>query len=99
MTEAAVSQRYVLRFGRVDRTLHGFLMLSFLGLAFTGLPVLFSDAAWAPRVAAAVGGFGSAHVLHRVFASILIAVFLVHVGRLVSRVVVQRDYSIFWGPA
>jgi cytochrome b subunit of formate dehydrogenase len=98
ISEPAVSTRYVLRFGRVDRTLHGFLMFSFLGLALTGMPVLFSDAVWAQRVAAMVGGFGSAHVLHRVFASILIGVFVVHVGRLVSRVVGQRDYSIFWGP-
>src|SRR6478736_4916593 len=90
---------YVMRFGRVDRTLHGFLMLSFLGLAFTGIPVLFSDARWAPRLAALIGGFAAAHVLHRVFASILIGVFVVHVGRLVSRVVMQRDYSVFWGPS
>ena len=99
MSGAAPStQRYVLRFGRVDRTLHGFLMLSFLGLAFTGMPVLFSDARWAPRMAAVFGGFGSAHVLHRVFASILIAVFLIHVARLIARVVVRKDYSVFWGP-
>src|SRR5262245_4851405 len=93
-----VSKRHVLRFDRVDRTLHGFLMFSFLGLAFTGMPVLFSDAQWAPRLAALVGGFGSAHVLHRVFASILIAVFLIHVARLIGRVAVRRDCSIFWGP-
>ena len=89
---------HVLRFGRVDRTLHGFLMFSFLGLALTGMPALFSDAGWAPRLAAVFGGFGSAHVLHRVFASILIAVFLTHVARLVFRVALRRDYSIFWGP-
>ena len=41
-----VKERYALRFGRVDRTLHGFLMFSFLGLALTGMPVLFSDAPW-----------------------------------------------------
>ena len=100
MTEAAqTSRRYVLRFGRVDRTLHGFLMLSFLGLAFTGMPVLFNDARWAPRLAKVFGGFGAAHVLHRVFASILIAVFVVHVVRLVVRVAVRKDYGIFWGPS
>jgi cytochrome b subunit of formate dehydrogenase len=98
MTEAATVERYALRFGRVDRVLHGFLMFSFLGLAFTGMPVLFNDARWAPRLAAVFGGVGAAHALHRVFASILITVFLVHVGRLVARVVLRRDYGIFWGP-
>ena len=63
------------------------------------MPVLFSDAHWAPRLAALIGGFGTAHVLHRVFAAIMIAVFVVHVGRLVARVAVQKDYSIFWGPS
>ena len=90
--------RHVLRFGRVDRVLHGFLMLSFLGLAATGLPVLFSDAGWARRLAGLFGGLAGAHILHRVFASILIAVFAPHVGRLVLRVVVRKDYSMFWGP-
>jgi cytochrome b subunit of formate dehydrogenase len=100
MSEAAVAtERHVLRFGRVDRTLHGFLMFSFLGLALTGLPVLFNDARWAPRLAAVFGGFGAAHVLHRVFASIMIAVFVIHLARLVYRVAVGRDLSIFWGPA
>jgi len=98
MTDTITSTRHVLRFDRVDRTLHGFLMLSFLGLSLTGMPVLFSDARWAARLARLFGGFGAAHVLHRVFASILITVFLVHVARLVARVALRRDYSIFWGP-
>jgi cytochrome b subunit of formate dehydrogenase len=100
MTEAvSPNTRYVLRFGRVDRTLHAFLMFSFLGLALTGMPALFSDASWAARLARLFGGFAAAHLLHRVFAAILIAVFLIHVARLIFRVVVRRDYSIFWGPA
>jgi cytochrome b subunit of formate dehydrogenase len=100
MTEhVSTVERHALRFGRVDRTLHGFLMFSFLGLAFTGMPVLFSDAHWAPRLAGLMGGFGTAHVLHRVFATIMIAVFLTHVGRLIARVTVGKDYSIFWGPS
>lgn len=93
-----VKERYALRFGRVDRTLHGFLMFSFLGLALTGMPVLFSDAPWARTMARLLGGFTVTHVAHRVFASIMIAVFLIHVGRLVARVAINKDYSIFWGP-
>src|SRR4051812_9961866 len=97
-TTATATGSYVLRFGRVDRTLHGFLMLSFLGLAFTGLPVLFNDAGWAPTLAKVFGGFAAAHALHRVFAAIMIGVFLIHVGRLVLRLVRDKDYAIFWGP-
>jgi len=90
---------HVLRFDRVDRTLHGFLMLSFLGLAFTGMPVLFSTTPWAGRVARLLGGYTVIHRMHRVFATIMIAVFIVHVGRLLRRVIARKDYSVFWGPA
>ena len=90
---------HVLRFDRVDRTLHGFLMLSFLGLAFTGMPVLFSTMPWAGRVARLLGGYTVIHRMHRVFATIMIVVFIVHVGRLLRRVVARKDYSVFWGPA
>lgn len=96
--ETAGTVRHQLRFSRIDRTLHGFLMLSFLGLASTGMPVLFSDAPWAQRMARVLGGFAATHVLHRVFATTMISVFLIHVGRLVARVALQKDYSIFWGP-
>jgi cytochrome b subunit of formate dehydrogenase len=99
---AAVAQpakaTHVLRFDRIDRTLHGFLMLSFLGLAATGMPVLFSTAPWAGRMARLLGGFSAIHRLHRVFATIMILVFIVHVGRLLARVVLRKDYSVFWGP-
>jgi cytochrome b subunit of formate dehydrogenase len=96
--QARVTERYALRFGRDDRTLHGFLMFSFLGLALTGMPVLFSDAPWARTMARVLGGFTVTHAAHRVFAAIMIAVFVIHVGRLVARVALEKDSSIFWGP-
>jgi cytochrome b subunit of formate dehydrogenase len=101
MTElatTAVADRHVMRFDRLDRTLHGFLMLSFLGLAGTGLPVLFNDAPWAARMARVLGGYGVIHRMHRVFATIMIVVFAVHIWRLVARVAIRKDYGIFWGP-
>lgn len=93
------SQRYVTRFSRTDRILHGFLMFSFLGLALSGLPLLFSHSEWASGLATSLGGPTMAGVLHRLCATILIAVFLIHVGRLLRRVIVDKDYSIFWGPS
>ena len=97
--ERAAGKRHILRFDRFDRTLHGFLMLSFLGLAATGMPLLFSDVPWAARLARGLGGFYVTHRLHRIFAATMIAVFLTHVGRLLRRVILKKDYSIFWGPA
>jgi cytochrome b subunit of formate dehydrogenase len=91
--------RHVLRFDRSFRLLHGFLMLSFLGLAATGLPLLFSDTGWASVLARLFGGFVVARTLHRVFASVLITLFVLHVARLLRRIFVQQDYGILWGPA
>ncbi len=88
-----------LRFDRYHRILHGLLMLSFLGLALTGLPLLFSDAPWAATLARVWGGFHSAGILHRTFAVVLITVFGAHVFRLLHRLFVQKELHILWGPA
>jgi len=95
---AGAAPRYQQRFDRIDRTLHGFLMLSFLGLAATGLPVLFADTPWARTMAGLFGGFAVTGVLHRVFAVVLITVFAAHVGRIVWRLFVEKDLGMLWGP-
>ena len=97
--DASAAGRHYRRFDRYSRISHILLMVSFLGLAFTGLPLLFSDVPWAARLARAWGGLQAAGFIHRVCATLLIGVFVAHVGRLVQRVYVQKDYGIFWGPA
>jgi cytochrome b subunit of formate dehydrogenase len=94
----AVGGRHLRRFGRFDRWLHGFLMLSFLGLAATGMPLYFSGSPWAVWLSQAMGGYNVTSVLHRIFAVIMIAVFLLHLGKLLQRVLVDKDYGVFWGP-
>jgi cytochrome b subunit of formate dehydrogenase len=96
--QAEGAVRYVRRFSRTDRLLHAFLMFSFLGLALTGMPLLFSHTRWAPVLAGLFGGVRAAGVLHRVFAIILISVFLTHLARLLKRIVAEKDYTVLWGP-
>jgi len=86
------------RFGRTERLLHGFLMFSFLGLAFTGLPLLFSHQPWAATLARIFGGFASAGVIHRLCAVVMISVFTIHLSRIVRRLFGQKDLGILWGP-
>jgi cytochrome b subunit of formate dehydrogenase len=88
-----------LRFDFPHRVLHAFLMLSFLGLALTGLPLLFSDTPWAATLSRVFGGFHAAGLFHRTFAAILITVFVVHVFRLTYRIFVRKELFILWGPA
>ena len=89
---------FVRRFDTFDRVLHGLLMLSFLGLAATGLPLLFSDETWARTATKFLGSFEFAGLLYRFAATILIGVFFVHLGRIVRRVL-RRDLSVLWGPS
>lgn len=91
-------ERFVRRFGRFERFLHGFLMFSFLGLALTGLPLFFSASPWASKVAAIFGGFYAAGRLHRFFAVVMISVFVLHVTKLLRRLIVDKDYTVVWGP-
>src|SRR5690349_6002652 len=90
--------RYVQRFDVFDRALHGALMISFLGLSVTGLPLLFSQSAWAVWEANALGGPHTIGIIHRLSAMLLIGVFLVHLTRVLGRVIVHGDRSVLWGP-
>jgi cytochrome b subunit of formate dehydrogenase len=89
---------FVRRFDAFDRTLHGLLMLSFLGLAATGLPLLFSDQPWARALTKVLGSFEVAGWAHRACALLLIGVFSVHLSRIVKRLA-HRDYAVLWGPS
>ena len=96
--EPEPAPRFVLRFERYERILHGLLMVSFLGLSFTGLPLLFADARWAAPMVALVGGYGVTGVLHRLFAVLLIGVFAAHLLRVLHKVYVRRELGLLWGP-
>jgi hypothetical protein len=39
--------RYYRRFGPIERVMHAFLMITFIGCALTGVPLLFADHTWA----------------------------------------------------
>jgi cytochrome b subunit of formate dehydrogenase len=84
------------RFDAFDRTLHGMLMTSFLGLAFTGIPLLMAK--HGARLFFWFGDFRAAATLHRTFAVLLIGCFGLHLGRLGRRLLVEKDYGILWGP-
>jgi len=56
-----------LRFGSFHRVAHTFMLISFLGLALTGLPLKYSYQDWAKVLAHLLGGFESTKIWHRVF--------------------------------
>lgn len=95
--EVEAQPRFYQRFTVAQRYLHGFLALTFLGLAMTGLPLRFSGSPWAIGFARVVGGFGTILFFHLVNAVILTAAFLIHVAYLIYRLVAHKDYKLLWG--
>ncbi len=98
-SSAAEGARWYRRFTPAERVLHALLMLTFVGCALTGLPLLFATKPWAATLAHLLGGFQSAGIIHRLCAAVMITVFLTHVGLVIRRAFTTRDWrGILWGP-
>jgi thiosulfate reductase cytochrome b subunit len=78
------------RFTPLDRFLHGLVIISFLMLVTTGMPLKFYYTDWAKVLLGVMGGQAVASVLHRVGALITIFYFTVHVSSVLSGLVVGR---------
>jgi cytochrome b subunit of formate dehydrogenase len=88
---------YYFRFNLYHRILHGMVIVSFLGLALTGLPLKYAHTTWGQGLAFLLGGPFTAGYLHRFFAIVTFAYFALHLGY-VARLVLRGDRGIFWGP-
>jgi cytochrome b subunit of formate dehydrogenase len=73
------------RFQSFHRVGHTCLLVSFLGLALTGLPLKYSGYAWAKDLARGLGGFASTAVWHRIFAVVTLACFGAYLVRLLRQ--------------
>jgi thiosulfate reductase cytochrome b subunit len=74
-------------------------MLTFVGCALTGLPLIFAAQPWAVMLAHLLGGFESAGIIHRICAAIMIGVFLIHIALVARRAIVNNDLlGVVWGP-
>jgi cytochrome b subunit of formate dehydrogenase len=89
---------HLARFDSATRLLHIVVMVSFLGLSATGMPLLFSDARWATLLASLFGGFHGAGIVHRVFGAVLLGGVAWHVLNVGYRAVVRGESGLFWGP-
>jgi cytochrome b subunit of formate dehydrogenase len=91
--------RYYTRFTPGQRIAHAVLMLAFLGLAGTGLPLRFSSTPWSAAFARIVGGFSAILFLHKFFAVVLSIDFLGHLADIGYRVFVRKEKGLLWGPS
>jgi cytochrome b subunit of formate dehydrogenase len=89
---------YVRRFTSAQMVVHVTIVVSFLVLAGTGLPLKFAAASWAPKLMALWGGAHVAGILHRIAAVVTFGYFAVHVFGVLYQVVVKKERGFFWGP-
>ena len=98
MTEPQPPVVHIRRFDGPTRTLHVVIMVTFLGLSATGLPLLFSDAPWSRLLAALFGGFHGAGIVHRVFGATLLLAVVWHLANVCWRAFVRGERGLLWGP-
>lgn len=83
----------VVRFSRLNRTLHVFMIVSFISLALTGMSLKFSYTGWAVFLSHLFGGFESAGYIHRFSAVIMVIVFIIHLSDLVR---IRKKEALTW---
>ncbi len=81
-----------------QRVMHGVVIISFLGLALTGLPLKYSQSGWAAWLVAGLGGIETAAALHRICAALTFGYFLTHLGQIAYRVLIRREKGLLYGP-
>ena len=89
---------YVRRFSSMQMGVHVAIILSFLLLGATGLPLKFPSSSWAPTLMAIFGGAETAGVLHRLAGIVTFGYFAWHLGMLAWGFIVDGERGQLWGP-
>jgi cytochrome b subunit of formate dehydrogenase len=90
-------QQWVRRFRRSQIWTHVAVIVTFLLLAATGLPLKFHDTAWASVLAGLFGGLGGTRAIHRIAAVGTFGYFAFHVGQLLWRRFRGGERGMLWG--
>ena len=97
--QTGAGERYYRRFTPIERVMHAALMLTFVGCALSGLPLIFADRPWAATLAQILGGFTGAGLIHRICATVMIVVFVSHVVMVFAKAFTGGNaLKTFWGP-
>ena len=96
--ESPDDDQWVVRFAPIHRLTHVLIVISFILLAATGLPLMFHYTEWAQRLGGIPGGIMVARATHRVCAVITFTYALIHLFFVVRTAVIERKYSILYGP-
>lgn len=95
---SATGTQWVRRFARRHRLTHIAVVVSFLALAATGLPLMYAHTEWGKTVASLFGGVGGSTFIHRLFAIVTFGYALYHLALVLHGLFVKRDRTMFSGP-
>jgi predicted CXXCH cytochrome family protein len=84
---------YVQRFETFPRALHIIVIVSFLGLALTGMTLKFAGQPWAVYLARIMGGFESTGTIHRFCAILTFTYFFLHFVHVRRK---KRESGLSW---
>lgn len=93
----AGGDRYVLRFSAFDRWMHIVVIVTFMLLAMTGLPLMYASSPWAHVLSRLLGGEPAMRVIHLVSGIVTFGYFFAHLVAVLYRFVRTRDWRLFWG--
>ena len=88
---------YVRRFNLVARLTHITVVVSFMLLALTGLPLMYHDAGWARPVSQLLGGEGAARIIHHVCGAITFGYAFFHLAYLTYLLARKKKYGVLYG--
>ncbi len=90
--------RYI-RFIGIERILHAIVMVSFLLMAMTGLPLKYSQSASSQWIAANLMDLHTMALLHRIGAVMTFSYFALHLGMLIRKLLIKEQtiMQLLWG--
>lgn len=89
---------YVRRFTSTQIVIHLIVIVSFLVLAATGLPLKYAGTPWAPKLMALWGGPHAGGILHRIAAVVTFGYFGFHVLSVIYAMLFKHERGYLWGP-
>ncbi len=98
LKSATAEGPYVRRFPGIYIFMHITIIVTFLLLALTGLPLKFDSAPWAQTLMNFLGGVDASRVIHRIAAIGTFGYMGFHLIHLAIRVIKKHERGLFWGP-
>ena len=96
-THPAARGPYVRRFTTFDRGMHIVVIVTFMLLALTGLPLRYASTDWAHFLSRLFGGEPMMRTIHIISGLITFGYFFTHIGAVIYRVIRTRNWTMFYG--